>query len=200
VEGANELFLDNSLTPFHKSDNIADDMLYIKKSDDWEETTFDETLGDFGLSNIVDISSAFNDDTSFKNAKNKNVIKDTLGKKKETAQDNNNERIDHNQALPPPPQGLPPPPPPPPSLGLPPPPPPPMGLLPPPPSIGLPPPPPPPPPMMGLPPPPPPPPPPIGLPPPIGHSPPAGLSGRCNYPLIQPPYCNRLRIRTRWLV
>jgi hypothetical protein len=43
-------------------------------------------LGDFGLGNIVDITSAYNDDTSFKVAKKKNVIQDTLGKKKvETA-------------------------------------------------------------------------------------------------------------------
>jgi hypothetical protein len=49
-------------------------MLYIKKTDDWEETTFEDSLGDFGLNNIVDISSAYNDDTSFKNAKKKNVV------------------------------------------------------------------------------------------------------------------------------
>lgn len=186
-----EQFLNNNLTPFYKSDNIADEMLYIKKSDDWEETTFDDNLGDFGLSNIVDISAAFNDDTTFKNAKKKNVIQDTMGKKKEsglmdtnsTNQDSkiesSNSYIQGNALPPPPTMGLPPPPPP--SIGLPPPPPP-LGLLPPPPPIGL-----PPPPMMGIPPPPPPPsiglpppPPPIGLPPPISSSLPAGAGGRCN--------------------
>ena len=57
-------------------------MKYIKKQDDFEEIQFDDNLGDFGLGNIVDIATAYNDDTSFKNAKKKNVIQDNVGKKK----------------------------------------------------------------------------------------------------------------------
>lgn len=169
-------------------------MKYIKKADDFEEIDFEENLGDFGLSNIVDISTAYNDDTSFKNAKKKNVIQDTVGKKKESGPIDNNSAIPDNRAqannynqgnlLPPPPSLNLPPQTSPPSFGLPPPPPP-MGLLPPPPPLGLPP--PPPPPMLGLPPPPPPiglppPPPPIGLPPPPSMGammPAAGSGGRC---------------------
>lgn len=65
-------------------------MKYIKKADDFEEIAFDENLGDFGLSNIVDITTAYNDDVSFKNAKKKNVIQDTVGKKKESGPIDNN--------------------------------------------------------------------------------------------------------------
>ena len=45
---------------------------------------FEDNLGDFGLGNIVELDSAFNDDTSYKNAKKKNVVQDTMGKKKES--------------------------------------------------------------------------------------------------------------------
>lgn len=63
-------------------------MRYIKKEDDFEEIEFEDNLGDFGLGNIVDITSAYNDDTSYKNAKKKNIVQDTLGKKKvETSSD-----------------------------------------------------------------------------------------------------------------
>jgi hypothetical protein len=206
-----EQFIANSLTSFTKSDNIADEMKYIKKADDFEEIDFDENLGDFGLSNIVDISTAFNDDTSFKNAKRKNVIQDTMNKKKESGPIDNNsptydsrpEMNNYNQGNilpPPPPLGLPPPPPLG-SIGLPPPPPPPLIGLPPPPPIGL-----PPPPMMGglLPPPPmglPPPPPPIGMPPPMSSAPmPAGAGGRCTFLPMQLLCYNKSRTPTRWPV
>lgn len=186
-------------------------MKYIKKADDFEEIDFDENLGDFGLDNIVDITTAFNDDTSFKNAKKKNVIQDTLGKKKESGAIDNNSEFPQNKQevnnfnqgniLPPPPSlnlppppplsGLPPPPPPPP-MGLLPPPPPPMGLLPlPPPPMGM----LPPPPPIGLPPP-----PPIGLPPPpsLGAAMPAAAGGRCTSCHIQLLFLNRSRILIRW--
>lgn len=51
-------------------------MKYIKKSDDYEEIEFGDSLNAFGLNNIVEIDSAFNDDTSFKNTKKKNVVQD----------------------------------------------------------------------------------------------------------------------------
>lgn len=45
------------------------------------------------MGNIVDIATAYNDDTSFKNAKKKNVIQDNVGKKKvETSSDILNNR------------------------------------------------------------------------------------------------------------
>lgn len=81
---SNDSVLTNNLAPFQKSDNIADEMRYIKKEDDFMEIDFEENLGEFGLGNIVELNSAFNDDTSYKNAKKKNVVQDTLGKKKES--------------------------------------------------------------------------------------------------------------------
>lgn len=83
---SNDSVLTNNLAPFQKSDNIADEMRYIKKEDDFVELDFEDNLGEFGLGNIVELNSAFNDDTSYKNAKKKNVVQDTLGKKKESGQ------------------------------------------------------------------------------------------------------------------
>lgn len=85
---SNDSVLTNNLAPFQKSDNIADEMRYIKKEDEFLEIGFEDNLAEFGLGNIVELDSAFNDDTSYKNAKKKNVVQDTLGKKKESGQSN----------------------------------------------------------------------------------------------------------------
>ena len=72
-------FSSHMLTDYTKTQFESDAKKYKPQEKDWEETEWD----DLGLAGVVDIDTAFNDDTTnFRKAKKKVVAEDSMANKK----------------------------------------------------------------------------------------------------------------------